>query len=114
MNIFSVFNEFVVIGLALLLLLIAAIMIRKSLRRKNALRLKTATGIILSVEKLALAKEHHVEVKLLVMVMPDKSRNFVGELIETVLLTDLLAMKIGDRIPVEYSNNYKLMLGRAG
>ena len=112
MNIFSVFNEFVVMGLVLFLLLITGFVISKKLRKRNALRSKMATGIILSVEKLALAKEHQVEVKLLVMVMPEKSRNFVGELTETVLLTDLLCMKIGDKIRVEYAAKYKLSLAR--
>jgi hypothetical protein len=99
-------------ALLLLAVIIFVILIRKRLRRKRAFRSRQATGIILSLEKIALAKEHTVEVKILVMVMPEKSRNFVGELIETVLLTDLLSMKIGDKIPVEYTNNFRLVLAK--
>lgn len=111
MNIFSVLNEFTMAGVVLLLGLAAYFILRK---RQNSTTngAKKATGIILALEKIALSKEHHVEIKMLVMVMPEKSRNFVGELIETVLLTDLLGMKIGDRIAVEYCSNYKLALSR--
>ena len=108
MNILSVLNEFVVMALVLMVLLITGWIIWKRLRKKRQ-RSSNATGIILSVEKIALAKEHQVEIKMLVMVMPERSRNFVGELIETVLLTDLLSMKIGDKIRVSYCHNYKLV-----
>lgn len=112
MNIWSVFNEYVVMSLVALVLLAVFVIIKKRLRSKDDGSAKKATGIILALEKIALAKEHHVEIKILVMVMPERSRNFVGELVETVLLTDLLLMKIGDRIAVEYYNNCKLMLSR--
>lgn len=113
MNILSVVNVYTVITTVLLILLFAGLFIKKRRCRSDP-RSRKATGVILALEKLALTKENHVEIKLLVMVMPERSRNFVGELIETVFLPDLLLMKIGDKIAVEYSCNSKLILSRPG
>lgn len=112
MNILSILNEYVAAGFLLAVVLTAAIYTSVHFRRKTGTRSKKATGVILALEKLALAKEHQVEVKILVMVMPERSRNFVGELVETVPLTELLLMKIGDKIAVEYSGSSKLVLSR--
>lgn len=113
MNFFSIFNEYVVMALVIVLAVVTTWITKRKLAGRKQPVSKKATGIILSMEKVALAHEHHIEVKMLVMVMPEKSRNFVGELVETFLLTDLLLLKIGDKIPVEYSAGPRLTLVRA-
>ena len=91
-------------GIILAIAFLVLFFVYRMHRRQRLLQPQKAMGVILSVEQQLLRDGHRAEIKLLVMVMPEHSRNFVGELVETVLLTDLLSLKIGDKISLTYAD----------
>jgi len=62
-----------------------------------------AKAIVLSIEQATATINSHAKMKILVQVMPEKGRNFVIELKETLSAAELSAIRAGGTVSVKYN-----------
>jgi hypothetical protein len=108
---------------SIIILLVTFFIIRFFLRkRKKKPVLETpgtesiiAKAIVLSVEQATTTINSHARMKILVQVMPEKGRNFVIELKETLSATELSVIRTGSTVSVKYnpSNTKEVSLIKA-
>ena len=62
-----------------------------------------AEAIVLSIQKRGLYKNNSQRVKLQMQIQPDKGRNFIAEINETISIADIEKFSVGSRVSVVYN-----------